>query len=371
MKIKIPKPRINCKCGKNITPNTFIKHLGGRKCSLLEEQKTPIRELIKLYQIHRWGWKENDGKDAVGDPFWWTSVYRGETTVDDWVFECPRPAGVIPPKTLERMSKERIGLGNPAVKKAPKYNLKELKSFAKAQIKLIGTQYNSIPAAVAAIEAKYPKFQYMMTEIFKRKNHNSSIVAWALDMSLEKALRWGIKKRGIQISKGQRNSPEFVAMASRQASILCSKWRITKPHIELFERWKREDPNAVIEFKVENGYRCYSYDIYSPKYNLLIEMHGHFWHRPAKDSLKSRRVRAMIKKNLKNDITKQQLAVDMKYNFLVFWDDQKDKWESQIEEFLNNVKKDCQGAQPGSQAGIRPGSPQQPQLPVEERQCSP
>lgn len=359
MKIKIPKQRINCKCGKEITPNTFSNHLKSRRCSLSNEEKIPLFDLIQFSRKHPRGWLKKEGENALGTHDWFVSVYNKETAIDDWVFESPREPNVVTSKTREKYKTDRIGLGNPAVKKAPKYDTEELKTFAKTQIQLIGTQYNSIPAAVAAIEAKYPKFQYMMTEVFEYRAHNSSIVAWALDMPLEKAKEWAIKKRGVQISKGQKSSPAFLEMASRMAANMC-KWRVTQPHLELFNRWQKEDPDAEMEFKVKHFFRTYSYDIYSPKYNLLIEMHGHFWHRPAPDTLKSVKVLGMISRNLKNDVQKEKIALDQGYNFLVFWDDQKDKWESQIEEFLNNVKKDCQGAQPGDQAGIRSGSPQQP-----------
>ena len=57
-----------------------------------------------------------------------------------------------------------------------------------------------------------------------------------------------------------------------------SKWRITKPHKILFILIKNIDFDAQIEFRVKNENKWHSYDIYSPKINSLIEMHGRFWH---------------------------------------------------------------------------------------------
>lgn len=63
----------------------------------------------------------------------------------------------------------------------------------------------------------------------------------------------------------------------------------------------------------------YVYDFYLPQTNTLIEVHGTFWHADPRffdyDNLKPTQ-----KRNLANDVKKQQFALDKGFNFLCFWE---------------------------------------------------
>lgn len=73
--------------------------------------------------------------------------------------------------------------------------------------------------------------------------------------------------------------------------------------------------------------RCYIYDFYIPKYNLIIECHGLFWHAhpslyKTNDILKFPRGHIKASDVWKADDHKKNIAVEKKYNYLVIWENE-------------------------------------------------
>jgi len=139
--------------------------------------------------------------------------------------------------------------------------------------------------------------------------------------------------RGRKISRGQKNSEKFIQHASRIGSELLSSRRVTKPHLKLFNLVKQYDENASIEYKLKIGNRHRSYDIYSPRINALIEMHGRTWHDMKKSSKKLDKIR---KYNIKNDEMKQKFAITSGYAYYIFWDDEDGVWADTIRSIYEN-----------------------------------
>ena len=67
------------------------------------------------------------------------------------------------------------------------------------------------------------------------------------------------------------------------------------------------------QYKVGTKY----YDFYLPKYNLLLEIDGDFWHANPK---KFQKLSLMQVKNKQNDIYKNCLAALGKFNMIRFWE---------------------------------------------------
>ena len=88
--------------------------------------------------------------------------------------------------------------------------------------------------------------------------------------------------------------------------------------------------------------RCYIYDFYIPKYNLIIECHGLFWH--AHPSLyqpnsilnfPKGKIKAQDVWNL--DDFKRKIAIKRNYNYLVIWENEIDNTVDLINERVNKL----------------------------------
>ena len=62
----------------------------------------------------------------------------------------------------------------------------------------------------------------------------------------------------------------------------------------------------------------------------FIEMHGHVFHRIT--GQKDLKMLNLARRNIINDATKQNIASTIGIKYFVFWDDQTDRWEGQLEE---------------------------------------
>jgi len=328
------KPRMFCRCGDNISNNTLLRHVNSKRCFATEKEKEEIRTICQSIKKHPYGWLKKDGENAVHNTEWWLSIYNKETTLEDWGFTSPRPLNTVTPNSAMKYSVDRKGTGNPAVKTAPKYDLVLLKSYCKEIFSGLGSLYQKLPQAIDVVEKKFPKFRYGLCEILPKKKIHSALFAWAFDISVEEAQKIMIKNRGRRISKGQKASPSCLAMASAQAAKLSSGWRISKAQKELYQMVKEIDPQTVMEKKVGGNGKTYSYDMFAPKFNCLIEMHGDFWHKPLAKTVNSDRVRGMIERNFLNDPVKESLAKEKGFRFLVFWESEKKQWKKQLEERL-------------------------------------
>ena len=328
------KPRMLCRCGKEISNNTLLRHINSKGCLATEEEKEEVREIAGMIKNHKYGWLKKEGENAIHDTEWWLSIYNKGTTLDDWTFTPPRPMNMVTPNSAKKFSIDRKGVGNPAVKNAPKYDVALVKAYCKEVFGGLGSLYQKLPQAILVVERKFPKFRYSLCGIIPKKKIHSSLFAWALDISVEEAQKIMIRNRGERISKRQKASPFCIASASAQAAKLSSGWRISKSQEELYQLVKEIDSQATMEKRVGGNGRTYSYDIFAPKFNCLIEMHGDFWHKPLAKPIKSDRVRKMIEKNLLNDPIKESLAKERGFRFLVFWESEKGRWKTQLEEGL-------------------------------------
>jgi G:T-mismatch repair DNA endonuclease (very short patch repair protein) len=185
----------------------------------------------------------------------------------------------------------------------------------------------------------FPDFMYQFCEINaktpEKRGHNqqNAVIAYLLDLPIEDIIAMNIKRRGLFISKGQKASPKCIENASKMGSQMLSKWRVTKPQKALFEMVKKYDKKAVMEYRVKCFDRYRSFDIYSPRINTLIEMHGRVWHDHTKEKL-----RELVTKNIKNDEFKKKIAEEIGKALVVFWDDQQEAWEETLRRVYEEAK---------------------------------
>lgn len=105
--------------------------------------------------------------------------------------------------------------------------------------------------------------------------------------------------------------------------------RVGKSSLEVkFEKYLidigvNHEHNYKIPFVPEgkNSTRYKYYDFYLPEYNLLVEIHGSWWHPESGTNLNKMQIN-----NLENDAFKKQLAKDRNYDLLVIYDYELDKF---------------------------------------------
>jgi hypothetical protein len=336
--------KFKCECGALISARAALRHVNGLKCKAPQEYKKYIKELIYFSRKNKSGWLKKDGVEATANNSWLVCVLNRTNNIKDFTFTSPRPSGVCPPSFYKKISTNRKGIGNPMCKANKKgYDISELKNFAKEALLNIIRTDGVFSDLKKILDFRFPGWVYDLSNISEddknQKNKRLSCLSkqnkkleYLLDMSSEETLKIKRKLRGNKISKGQLNSKKFKKIASKLANSLISKIRVTKPQKKLFELIKKIDKKSKIEYGVyiENvGYR--SFDIYSPKYNCLIEMHGRAWHdiNRAPDRLKE-----LVKKNIINDAIKKAWAETQNKKYLIFWDDEMDKWQKQIKKNL-------------------------------------
>lgn len=327
--------RIQCECGAEITANTWSGHLKSKSCSLSQDRKKSIVEILRLKTNHKFAWLVSQGLDAVKDAHWFYSVIDGSKKLDDWTFKAPRPIGSIPPRILKRFSAERTGSLNPMVKfNTRDYDVQELRSFAKMTLKSIQDCNGSFRELLFALEQNYPNFRYQFADIKTQSkiktrgfNRENVILSHLLEIGIEDLIKISHKMRGTSISKGQRASEKFIRSASMHAAKMISSLRTSRPQKILYNMILSVDSNASIEeiFNFNGAYKAF--DIYSPAINSVIEMHGRVFHDLSKSKGK---LIPLTESNVKNDALKKMLAESNGMKYMVFWDDECHTWQKRI-----------------------------------------
>lgn len=327
------KKRLICPCGANVTANTYKQHLS-LSCNGDIEWKGNALNIASLKTKHARAWKISDGVDAIQSSSWWLDVIFGISKLDDWTFIAPRKIGENTSAAYLKSSMDRKGTNNPAVKSRNKnYDIKELKLFAKIlwnkfledEMIVFGSIYDDL-------SNKYPDFSYQFANLIpdatiRGYNKQKTIIAHLVGVTLKRATKEANKRRGAFISVGQRNSEKFIKMASEHGAKMVSSIRVSKPQIRLFNIIKKYDADAVMEYIVEYNNKYRSYDIYSPKLNSLIEMHGRVWHELGSKNVK---MNSLVSKNIKNDELKKIIAKEKQLDLIVFWDDEDSTWEERV-----------------------------------------
>jgi len=315
--------RITCDCGKEISSNTAKIHTQSPKCTLSPERKAELRELFATKTGHEWAWKRSGGVSAKRDTDWWISVMRKQTTIEDWSFVSPRNIGVMTPEGSDKLGISRRGALNPSVlSKSFPYTKQQVTEF----LSLMSEDflYNDLcfKDLKPLVDRQFPNFMFLFSDEDDIVNFRTLFLRSAdYDMTvLDRLLK---EKRGRRISIGQKASDKCKRAAAFSASNLISRWRVTFPHRVLFELIQTLDPDATIEFKLRNK----SFDIFSPKLNCLIEMHGDFWH---KLTSKTGSMVELVKRNIKNDKAKKDIAIGEGYAYAVFWEGEHQLWEKQL-----------------------------------------
>jgi len=331
------RKRIRCECGAEFAVNTWSQHVSSiKKCTLSKHRKEFILMILSLKSQNRSAWRISQGIEAIADSNWFYSVIYGDTLLSDWSFDSPRIVGAITPLSRKKMSRLRTGSSNPAIRNIiPNYSITELSDLTKQSFHIIEKcNKQNLRDIMKIIESNYPRFKLMFSDrkyITRDKkrgyNKDNFILADLLNIDIDELLVLSKKFRGRAISKGQKASSKFLLFASRQGASLSSKWRISKPQKILFEMIKSVDSLACIEKSVNYKGKYKVFDIFSPKINAVIEMHGRVFHDPyrTKDSL----TKIAIKNN-QNDLLKESIANSLGMKYLVFWDDEIENWFLEI-----------------------------------------
>jgi len=330
---------VECECGIEISLRGMVRHLKTKKNEHSEKYLDDTISLIKMGRIRRHGFLKKEGVDARLNAFWVMSVIKGETAVDDWSFSPPRPKGVMTMAARVKISKERSGNGNPALKNKPKYDIDEIKKEAKTIWGGVQKEDLRIRAFKRAMETRYPKFIWSFTELTnKNKERYRQVIQWLLDISDNEWLKIIRSDRGKKIKEGQNNpvTQEKMLKAIKKAQSRAVN-KISRPQRKLFEIVKKFDPEAVLEYHVDYEKTWKSFDIFSPKINAFFEMHGRCWH-DANSCKKG--IRHIAEKNIQNDLIKKELSDKLGMSLYIFWDDQTDSWEFKIKQIYEN-KKNC------------------------------
>lgn len=325
---------INCRCGKKVTTNTWKCHLRSKKCLLSEEEKASILFVLEEKTKHRFGALKSEGKEALMNFDWFMSVIEGKTKIEDWSFVQPRKVGEIRPSTAKKMSIDRVGLGNPLNKKAPIYDKDVVSKRAKEMFgDILKDENKQLNDIWFALKEEFENFQYFFTfPKIENRSKRFVLLSFLLDIPFEELEAFAIKRRGRLIKKGQQKSPLYGKIINTGRDSFRNKGRISRPHRYLYEMILSIDPDAIMEWQISFGDTWRSFDIFSPLYNCAIEMHGRVWH---DIEFAKGKIEKIVKRNLTNDKEKECLIRNLRKKYTVFWDDQTDKWNEQIEEFFN------------------------------------
>jgi hypothetical protein len=336
------KKVVLCPCGDKVYVNVWKNnHLP--KCRLAEIDQDKyhlIRNVLEIKTNQQFAWLKSEGQDALGNRDWYISVINGDTNLDDWSFESPRPPHHIRQIFIEKYKKARLGSNNPMViSRIKNYNINDLKDFAKKE-------FNS-GANIGTIKKKllkqFPDFSYQFADIqppstSKERGHskNNLILSMLLDIPLETLVSEAAKRRGKQISVGQRGSEKFMRIASAIGASLISTRRVSAPQERLFDIIQKYDEDSVMEHKLilGNG-RVRAVDIYSPKINAFIEMHGRVFH----DRNKTRdNLVHIVARNEIADGEKKEFAESRGIGYYVFWDDEEKTWKDEVAKLYEKIK---------------------------------
>lgn len=304
-------------------------------------------DVLDLKTQHCSAWRKSLGLEADGETDWFISVLQGETSLEDWSFEPVRKLGQVKPSTCLKMSEGRKGANNPTMKcKTFDFSKDEVFDFGKQVFwEIDKDETRNFSDIHKVINAKFPNYLYMISDDYHKakkryQGRYATIIGLCTGISPTEVESLLVKRRGKKISVGQRASEKCISTASEMASRLVSTWRISIPHKKLYSMVLEYDSQATMEYRVKTPTRSFSFDIHSPQINSLIEMHGRIWHdlEAAPEKLKP-----LVVKNEANDKVKQGLATAMGMRYIVFWDDQQDRWAGALKELYGNVGQEAQG----------------------------
>ena len=334
------RKRIVCKCGANVTTNVLARHLASPGCSLASEQKEPLIHLMKIKEKNSVAWLISEGADSIADPFWYLSVWDERANISDWSFVSPRPKHMPTPSSIKRFSETRKGAQNPACrKKTFNFTKEDVQKEAKELFEYVRMNVNISASYVEkGLSKKYPDWRFLFADFNYRAtemrgdNKVNQLVSCLLGISVEEYIQFKVTRRGFFIQKGQLASEHFLQIASKIGSQLSSRVRTSTAQLVLYEIIRRIDPSAILEFSVRIGNKWRVFDIYSPKINFFIEMHGCVFHDISKTKPK---LIEMVLRNIENDRFKKEFADSQQINYVVFWDDETHLWEEKIKNIFN------------------------------------
>lgn len=342
--MKSTKKKVLCKCGKSVAPNTLWQHANSRACSYHVNNKENLSFLKIILQKRlekTLAWKKEDGINATGCKKWWHSVWIEETVLEDWTFDPPRPVGSMTPKSAKKMGQERRGKNNPLARKRIKnYNLEEVRVFIENLLKT-DLMFREI---IKKTSEKFPHLWYQIQVDLPKNpergcNKENLKVAKILGTDYFWVFREKIRRRGFRISEGQKNSSVFYDSAVKSA-LRVQHLKVTKPQKKLFGIVKKQFPDAISEYTIFHDGRAKFYDIFIPSKGILVEMHGHVFHRETKNSKKNSKLKKIVLQNINNDLQKAEIAKKNNFHLFIFWDDEEDQWEAQLQKKLELLEKD-------------------------------
>lgn len=337
MGLKSSVNKVTCECGRQISLRVLTRHVQSAVKSHSDRYVKHAIETVSLHRKYRSGWLKKEGENAIAQN-WLPSVLRNETNLSDWVFQSPRKRGLCTPIFYENSSRHRIGKGNPAIKNKPMYKVEELANTAQAIWKTLEKSGARLPELRKALEKSYPLWSYSLsgmfgqTSQFRGDNLPNKKLAYLLEITVKELISIAAKDRGKAIKIAQaRPATKRKMLRSLQKPIKNQTARgyVSRAHLELFYMIQSVDPDSRIEKQMKFKSTWKSYDIFSPKINALIEMHGRVWHDPQQTKPK---IKHLAQQNSLNDKEKEDFAKKMGYNYIVFWDDMKDTWEQRIEQ---------------------------------------
>jgi hypothetical protein len=347
--------KIKCECGKEVSFRALKRHLtenNNPKKYHSQEFVNKMLDFILLNRKQRIAWLISEGDEATANQYWGISVLTGETHFEDWTFKTPRPKGTCPPSVLNRFKTERKGLNNPANKTKPIYDLEKLKKGAKELWGSMQDEDLRLNAFYSKFNKIFPYFAFSLSDLVTAKQafkksiegergeftYRNMVLSILLDLSIEEIILIRRIDRGKKIKKGQDNPKTRAILLSilknnRKTNII---GYVTKAQKKLWKLIKKcMDPDAVLEKQFDYKETWKSYDVYSPKYDCLFEMHGHVWH----DLNKCKpQIRKIVEKNILNDKIKEDLAKTMGKKLFVFWDDEMHLWKKQITSIMGQLK---------------------------------
>lgn len=335
---------VRCPCGKDVTTNTWKLHILSQKCSLSQCDKNEIVAVLNKKTKKQWAWRVSDGKNALADIGWYLSVILKETGLDEWSFVKPRKTGECTKNHYNSMSENRSGASNPMVKTKLidiDFSKKDVSEFAKECVhEIYKNKELTGRSLIDMINSQFPDFFYLFASDFgsgeigsiRGANYQNLAVAQLLGISVREWTKFLAKRRGEFIRKGQMASSKFHLVASKIGAGLSSRIRVTKPQRRLFELIKYYDSESKLEFWVKHDNQIRVFDIYSPRFNALIEMHGRVWHDDSRTKLG---LIDICRSNMINDIYKKNIASVLGFKYIEFWDDEEYDWETQIKDKLN------------------------------------
>lgn len=334
------RKRIVCKCGADVTTNVLARHLASPKCPLPTEQKGQLIDLMKIKEKNKVAWLISEGTDSIADPFWYLSIWDGKTNISDWSFVSPRPKHMPTPSSIKKYSETRKGAQNPACrKKTFNFTKEDVQKAAKELFEYVKMNVN-VPASYVEKELSkkyvdwrflFADFDYHTAEI-RGDNKVNQLVSYLLEIPVEEYIQFKVLRRGFFIQNGQLSSEHFLQIASKIGSQLNSRVRTSIAQLILYEIIRQLDPSAILEFSTKIGSKWRVFDIYSPKINSFIEMHGRVFHDISKTKPK---LIEMVLRNIENDRFKKEFADSQQINYVVFWDDETPSWEEKIKNMFN------------------------------------